>query len=299
MMELTEMFPDEASARRWFEGQVWPDGEPVCPKCGSPDRVKETPNAKPCPYWCGECRAYFSAKTGTAIERSKVSYRKWVFAIYLETTSLKSVSSMKLHRDLGVTQTTAWFMAHRLREAWVREVTEFSGPVEVDETYFGGRERNRHAKDRKGLGRGSVGKTAVVGAKDRGTNRVSATVVARTDGATLQGFVRERVKEGATVFTDDAKAYAGLVDFEHETVRHSVAEYVRGQAHTNGIESFWSMLKRAHKGTFHKLSAKHLHRYVREFAGSHNMRDLNTITQMGIIARGLVGRRLTYSNLTA
>jgi len=144
LLQLTAMFPDEDSARAWFERQIWPDGEPVCPDCGSPDRCRPTKTGKPAPYWCGECRRYFSAKTGTAIERSKVSYRKWVFAIYLEATSLKSVASMKLHRDLAITQKTAWFMAHRLREAWRLEVAEFSGPVEVDETYVGGIDRNRH-----------------------------------------------------------------------------------------------------------------------------------------------------------
>ena len=301
LTDLFEMFPDEESAHQWFEKQVWPDGEPVCPKCGSPDRVKATPNRTPLPYWCGECRRHFSVRMGTALERSRVPLRKWAIAIYLETTSLKGVSSMKLHRDLKVTQKTAWFMLHRIREAWAHELgMAYEGPAEVDETYFGGRERNKHAKDRAHLGRGPVGKTAVVGTRDRATNRVSARVVATTDGATLQGFVREHVKEGATVFTDDARAYAGLsADFEHESVNHSVGEYVRGQAHTQGIESFWAMLKRAHTGTFHKISRKHLNRYVQEFAGKHNLRDYGTRDQMERVAHALVGRRLTYDDLTA
>ena len=154
---------------------------------------------------------------------------------------------------------------------------------------------------RQGLkGRGAVGKAAVVGAKDRTTKRVSARVVEHTDATTLQGFVRERTAPGAKVFTDESRAYKGLGNgFGHEAVNHSVGEYVRGMAHTNGIESFWSMLKRAHKGTFHKISPKHLQRYVNEFAGRHNVRDYDTLDQMASVVIGLVGKRLMYRDLTA
>ena len=135
--------------------------------------------------------------------------------------------------------------------------------------------------------------------KDRTSNQVRAKVVEHTDARTLQGFVRDRVKSGTTLYTDDATAYDGMRDFDHESVKHSVAEYVRGMAHTNGIESFWSMLKRAHKGTFHKLSAKHLQRYVNEFAGRHNIRELGTLDQMRDTVTRLVGRDLLYRDLIA
>ena len=298
LMALMDMFPSEESATEWFELQMWSHGR-CCGHCGS-IRTSEVPNAKPMPYWCSDCRSYFSIRTGTALERSRVPLRKWAIAIYLEITSLKSVSSMKLHRDLGVSQPTAWFMLHRIREGWKDSSgSKFSGPVEVDETYMGGKRRNMSNSKREQLtGRGAVGKTAVVGAKDRATNKVAAKVVRSTDKETLQGFVRDHAAEGATVYTDDAAAYDSL-PFSHETVRHSVAEYVRGQAHTNGIESFWAVLKRAHKGVFHKISAKHLNRYVTEFEGKRNVRDLDTLAQMAVLVAGLVGKRLMRRDLVA
>ena len=297
LLELASMFPDEKSATAWFDAQVWPSGR-CCGHCGSLS-TREVPKRKPMPYWCTDCRSYFSVKTGTALERSKIPLRKWAFAIYICVTHLKSVSSMKLHRDLGVSQKTAWFMLHRLREAWSFEAGEpFEGTVEVDETYFGGKRRNMHAKDRNELeGRGSVGKTAVVGMKHRESKQVTAKVVERTDAETLCGFVEERITDDTMVYTDDACAYDRLEN--HESVRHSVGEYLRGRAHTNGVESFWSMLKRAHKGTFHKLSAKHLQRYINEFCCRSGMRDNDTIDQMTEWAAALVGKRLMYENLIA
>ncbi len=297
LIELMDMFPTEEAATKWFEETIWGD-ERHCPKCGG----FKTSHAKHkyMPYFCNDCRSYFSVRTNTPMANSKIPLRKWAIGIYLCLTSLKSVSSMKLHRDLKIGQKAAWFMLHRIREAWADDGDgPFDGPVEFDESYFGGKRENMSNAQRKALkntGRGPVGKTAVVGAKCRATNKVNAKVVKETDAKTLHGFVAENAEPDAVVYTDDAKAYHGIPN-PHESVKHSVSEFVNGMAHTNGIESFWSMLKRSHKGTFHKISPKHLQRYVNEFASKHNIRESDTIVQMRDTVARLVGRRLLYRSL--
>ena len=300
--EFFGTFPNEAAAERWFIEQRWPNGI-LCPRCGS-DSVQPNTAHKTMTFRCrkskvGGCGKPFSTKTGTFMERSNIGYQDWLFAFYLVATNLKSISSMKIHRELDVTQKTAWYLAHRIRKAWdAGSGNLFSGPVEVDETYVGGRRRNMPKAKREQLtGRGPTGKVAVVGAKDRITNQVSAQVVKDTEGETLQRFVMGNVVPGTKIYTDDATAYTHLPN--HESVKHSVAEYVRGQVHTNGIESFWATLKRAHKGTFHRLSPKHLHRYVNEFVGRHNMREMDTLDQMAMIASRMEHAQLRYKDLVA
>ena len=299
LKKMLKMFPDDETAEQWFIKQRWPNGM-CCPICGSTN-VQSGCKHKTMPYRCREkeCGKKFSVKTGTVMECAKVGYQDWLIGAFLLMTSLKSVSSMKLHRDIGVTQKTAWFLAHRLRAALSQDGMLFAGPVEVDETYVGGKRHNMpKAKRKEPDGRGPVGKTAVVGAKDRATKQVAAQVVTSTDSDTLKGFVTEHTQPGAKVYTDDAGAYHSL-PFDHATVKHSLSEYVRGDVHTNGIESLWSMLKRAHKGTFHKLSPKHLDRYVQEFAGRHNLREQDTIDQLGSLQSGMEGKRLRYHTLIA
>ena len=295
LRELTKRFPDDATAEQWFIDQRWPDGV-HCPYCGS-DNVQTGATHKSMPFRCRAktCGKRFSAKTGTVMQSSNVGFQTWVFAMYLLTTNLKGISSMKLHRELDITQKSAWHLAHRLRDSFTSGGERMAGPVEVDEAYFGGRNANKHSHKKIKNANGTIGKTAVVGVKDRSTNAVKASVVERTNQETLQGFVNARKEDGAKVYTDEHGGYIGLEN--HEVVKHSAGEYVKEQAHTNGIESFWSMLKRGYMGTYHQMSVKHLDRYANEFAGRHNTRPLDTIDQMTAIAQGLVGKHLRYQDL--
>ena len=293
--ELIAMFPDAPTAERWFEDVAWGETGRYCPRCGSLD-TKERPSRKPMPYWCRACHCYFSVRTGTPMERSKIALHDWAIAIYLQATSLKGVSSMRLHRELGITQKSAWFLAHRIREAYEEQVP--FDDAEIDEAYFGGKEKNKHKAKRLNAGRGTVGKTAVVGVRERAGGNVHAEVVTVVDKPALQGIAETRTTANATVYTDEARAYQG-VNRRHEVVKHSAGEYVRGDAHTNGIESFWATLKRGHIGVFHKLSPKHLHRYAKEFAGRNNIRDFDTLNQMRHMVAHMTGKRLTYKALKA
>ncbi len=296
IVELLEMFPDEDTARDWFESIRWPDGR-VCARCGS-ERTREVPNAKPMPYWCTGCRSYFSVKLGTVMQASKISCRKWAIAFYQILTNLKGVSSMKLHRDLRVSQTSAWFLGHRIRDAMSGDDPVFSGPVEADETYIGGEEGSKHESTKLRAGRGTVVKTAVAGVNDRETGQVDAETAKATDGPTLQQLVHKRTEPTTLVFADEASAYSRL-NRPHEAVVHSVGEYARDMAHINGLESFWSTLQRGYVGIYYWMSGKHLVRYVTEFEGRHNNRPNDTLTQIADLVRGCIGKRLRYVDLAS
>ena len=304
VFELLETFPDDDTAEKWFEEQRWPEGR-FCPHCGSTN-TREEKDRKPMPYRCKDCRGHFSVKHGTVMQSSPLGCRKWAVAIYLMATGIKGTASMEVYRQIGVRQATAWSMMHRIRESFdAGEGLPFPGPVEADETFIGGKRKNMSKKKRRelkeaGAGRGTVGKTAVVGVKNRETKEVRATVVPVTDTPHVAGFVATHTQDGAKVYTDEAKVYNALDPwFDHESVNHSVGEYVNDMAHTNGMESFWSLLKRGYHGTFHHISPEHLHRYVNEFAGRNNIRDLDTADQMSTLAQGMVGKRLKYADLTA
>ncbi len=296
LIQAVRRFSDPAKAEAWFIETRWPDGT-VCPFCEQKDRVIDRISRNPQPWYCGRCRKYFSIKTNTVMHSSKLPLSSWAIAFFLLSTNLKSVSSMKLHRDLNVTQRTAWHMAMRIRETLIDELEKFSGAVEADETFVGGLDKNR-PKWKRSRGRGTEGKIPIVGLKDRKANKVRARVAPDTKQLTLKAFVEENTTNDIILYTDESSSY-DKVNRHRESVKHGVGEYVRGMAHTNGLESFWAMLDRAYMGTFHKISRKHLHRYVGEFEGRHNRRPLDTADQIATMARKAVGRRLRYRDLIA
>ena len=293
LVEAVQTFGDKVQAEDWLIERRWTDGV-RCVRCEGVN-ITERP-ARQQRFWCKNCRRSFSVKTGTLMEGSNLNYTQWAIAFFLYSTNLKGVSSMKLHRDLGITQKAAWHLAHRVRAAWNNEADKFAGPVEVDETYIGGKERNKHNSKKLRAGRGTVGKTAVVGIRDRQTGQIRTQVVQSTDAGTLQDFVKRNTQPYTMVYTDEARAYIGLPR-PHEAVRHSVSEFVRGMAHTNGMESHWAALKRGYDGTYHHMSPKHLNRYIDEFAGRHNSRPLDTTDQIAALVQGSEGKRLRYIDL--
>ena len=294
LITFFEQYPNEESAVKYFESLRWQDGI-RCPYCGSV-HISDCKGKAPMPHRCRDCRKFFSVRVGTILSDSKLPLQKWLLAIYILTNSKKGISSIQLSEYLNCTQKTAWFLAHRIREAWLSQSDKFTGIVEVDETYIGGVEKNKHNSKKLHSGRGSKGKTPVVGLKSR-DGKVKAYAAEKTDKATLTSAIRNNVEKGSTVYTDQYKAYNGLKEFKHKRVNHSADEYKRGQVHTNGIESFWATLKRGYYGIYHQWSDKHLQRYVDEFAARFNMRDKTVLERLRSVVINGINKHLSYKEL--
>ena len=294
LMEAIRHFSDPDVCVNFVASLRWPNG-PVCPKCGG----TEHGYVKTRRLWnCKACKGRFSVKMGTIFEDSPLGLDKWLCAIWLDANCKNGVSSYEVHRSLGVTQKTAWFMLHRVRLALRSgSIEKMEGHLEVDETYVGGKGINRHRGDPKNAP-GTAGKTAVVGAVQR-QGRAVAAVIARPDTRTLDSFVHAVALPQAVVSTDEHSGYRHLGrTFDHGVVRHSAGEYVKGAHHTNSIEGFWALLKRSIKGTYISVEPFHLGRYVDEHVFRYNHRHGSDADRFTAAVSGVSGRRLTYAALT-
>ena len=297
IMALLVKFSTERKAVAWLEKRVW-GGKPRCGHCGCADKVS-TPKSKPFHYWCGYCRKHFTVKTNSVMGASKIPTRKWVVAIYYMLTARKGISSLQLSKELGITQKSAWFMVQRIRAACKGNEFGLDSEVEADETYIGGKERNKHQNKRLKIGQGGAGKQAVLGMRER-RGRAKAIPISGHDGVTLQTVIESHVAPGATVYTDEHSGYRHLKRlYQHQRVNHSANEYVSGMAHTNGIESVWAVLKRGIHGTYHHVSVKHLRRYLDEFTFRLNEGNVkvDTLDRMSALCANIKGNRLTYKEL--
>ena len=298
LREAIAYFANPDNCVAYMVAKRWPSGV-SCPTCGS---SKVTYDAKGHRWQCAvhHEKRKFSLKTGTVLEDSPLGLDKWLPCVWLVTNCKNGVSSWEIHRALGVTQKTAWFMLHRARLAMQgKNGGKLGGDVEVDETFIGGKARNMHPAERarKITGRGPEGKAIVAAVLERG-GQVRAKVVKTRRKPELQALIRENVEAGSNVYSDALKSYEGLDEYKHQVIDHAEA-YVDGQIHTNGCENFWSLLKRGIHGTYVSVEPFHLHRYIDEQAFRYNNRqDMNDSERFDLAVSQIVGKRLTYKELT-
>ena len=302
--ELFQLYPDAESARVYFERRRW-HGHVVCPLCGCDEHISARGGKRVGYYRCGDCKGEFTVRTKTIFERSHVPLHKWLYSMYLVVTSRKGISSLQLSKEIGVTQKTAWFILQRLREACGGDIDKLGGIVEIDEVYIGGKRKNMsNAKRRelKDTGRGTVGKQAVLGMRQRGGKSV-AKPIDRTDSATIHAEIVQHVELGSTVYTDEHKSYGGLdIAYQRGTVNHGASEYVgANDIHVNGAESMWAVFRRGLYGTWHHVSVKHLGRYVNEatFRLNEGNVKIHTLQRLASFAERAFQHRITYKELTA
>lgn len=290
-------FSDNDTCKEYLEQMRWSNGI-VCPKCGNEERAKRL-NGKTHGYKCYACRKTFSVTKGTIFENSAIPLQKWFAGIWLITSHKKGISSLQLHRDLGITQKSAWFMLQRIRYA-IRTKSfnaPLNGTVELDETFIGGKNKNRHEKKKVKNSQGGKDKTPVFGLVER-NGRLVAMRVRDRQRATVMPIIHKTVSKDARIMTDEHKAYKTLSDiYGHEMVNHSEGEYVVGACHTNTIEGFWSLLKRGIIGIYHNVSEKHLDAYVDEFEYRYNTKDITCVERFDNML-SLSNSRLTYNQLT-
>ena len=296
--QLFSMFPDQETARTYLESRLWPKGA-TCPSCAKRKRITTRKDGF---YRCNACKLDFTVRTSTIFERSHVPLHKWLYAMYLLVTSRKGISSLQLSKEIGITQKSAWFVLQRLREACGNDFTVLRGIVEVDETYIGGKEKNKHAHAKTPNKRGPLDKSAVVGMRERG-GRTIAKPIENANAANLRTAIHTHISTGSVLHTDEHMGYYGLqgVLYTHQTVNHHKKEWVRGQVHTNSIESVWAVMKRGLHGVYHHASVKHLGRYVNEFTFRLNDGKVqrHTLDRLSSFIDATVGRRITYKALTA
>jgi len=296
LTDFTDYFCDEETCVAYYTDIRFGNGK-YCPHCGHTEVYTFKDGKR---YRCADCKQDFTIRTGTVFGESKLAIRKWFIAIYLLSNTSKGISSVQLAKHVGVTQKTAWFMAHRIREAHRQNKGQMFGTIEADETFIGGLSKNMHKKQREIAikGTGGANKTPIFGMKNR-TGELRAQVVRSVGMVDLHKEIKSNVAQGATLYTDMWVAYRGLAaQFKHTTVDHTMKQYVNGDCHTNGIESFWALFKRGYQGVYHQMSRKHLQRYVNEFTFRFNRRTEKMQSVFSdVVARVAESSKLPYKTL--